>query len=171
MFKILSDHDFKVIRDDEMEIWSQLVTDRDYLNVQVEVREENMFHSLVHGMDNLISYNVMKAYERTYNVDEDMMKDAVNLAYFEDGYYRGTAWLYLLNGQSLGVYGIRSSLAGVLLGKKGFTQMMISCIENMGYQRVIFPNPLDSMKRLLFERGYEEKCISDGTIYAIKSIY
>lgn len=136
----------------------------------VSIGAKNMFGPL--EFKDRVSEDVIDGFQDVYDIDDQFLdREAYTpggklhnynvrfLAAYEKGVYQGGVWTFnrLGDNQFLGLYGIRSSMANVVTGKRGVARALLEHVENLGsFKNVIIPWPLQSMVPLLNKTGYLE---------------
>lgn len=178
MYAFIQKKCYDMIINDEMEIFRQIVPSHHYLinpenesitcdsygNILydityepkmslISVRKENIFYPLIEGRSNILSTSIIEAYKGIPNVDEKIK----NIGYFENGIYMGSIFIfYDVEKMFVAIYGIRLSLVNMILGFKGFAKKMIEYVEELGFKKVLIPQPLEPMRRLAEDMNYNE---------------
>lgn len=167
---------FKTIRADELEIYEQLIPleifaldeygDLEIVNGRpvvigynspgkITLPPTNRFYAQVDGKSNTLPSAVINGYTDVYSLDESLIDSAATLYTFNDPSYEGCVWLFE-NDKYLGVYGIRSSIANTISGKRGVATKIIQSILRSTEKIVVVPWPLEGMLPILRKLDFKE---------------
>jgi hypothetical protein len=174
---------FLSIRKDELEILSKLsplenyqldelgdlmIVDNRPVTVSINpptkmiLPESNSFYSAVKDCNATVSQDTLNAYEDVFGLDPTLKDKAKLLCLFEDDIYQGCVWTFE-NVNFFGIYGIRTSLANTLTGKKGMASQFLKMIMESTSKTIVVPWPLEGMIPLLRKSGFVEHNTQEST--------
>lgn len=167
---------FKTIRADELEIYEQLIPLEEYALDEygdlkfangrpvvirynspgkIVLSPTNRFYAQVDGKSNTLPSAIVDGYMDVFRLDEVLIDTDAILYTFNDPSYEGCVWLFE-NDKYLGMYGIRSSIANTIIGKRGVATKMVQSILSSTEKTVVVPWPLEGMWPVLRKLGFKE---------------